>query len=334
MPAVASILINPKIPNARVNFGSFPVIDIALERILTELYQGIRSYNNFVDNQIPSRNNKAEDVLIYYLNNCTGAAYIPENILLNSKIVPWNNEIFIDNKNITNEELNQYYIDFCNKSGLKVNYRNMSLSPNIYAIETFIYNLPLNLEKSKSFKYSSRSLKKSWFNNIKLFHQMSKNILINQDEIAFETLNQLIKIFSSNTRHNGVFEGNLMRSDWNILYLMSDSNIIFNLMGLILHSDDGNETTDIIPDIDPLKRNLRIIQTLRQYMVKHRYSNDELKIIFKAYTNEEITDELLQNINNGFYCFKTKFCDEYRKLYNDKKYQEMLSLFFETSKLG
>ena len=105
-------------------------------------------------------------------------------------------------------------------------------------------------------------------------------------------------------------------------------------MGLILHSDDGNETTDIIPDIDPLKRNLRIIQTLRQYMVKHRYSNDELKIIFKAYTNEEITDELLQNINDGFYCFKTKFCDEYRKLYNDKKYQEMLSLFFETSKLG
>jgi len=38
MPVLMSVLVNDKEQNITINFGSFPVIDIALERIITELY--------------------------------------------------------------------------------------------------------------------------------------------------------------------------------------------------------------------------------------------------------------------------------------------------------
>lgn len=326
VPAVASILINPKIPNARVNFGSFPVIDIALERILTELYQGIKSYNNFIDNQMPSRNKNPEEFLIHYLNNCTGAAYIPETILLNSKIVPWNSEVFLQNRDISNEELNEYYINFCNKLGLQVNYCDMSLSPNMYAIHTVISNLPLNTEKSKNFKFTSKSLKQSWFNNLKLLYQLNYDIINNKDEEAFENLKNIINIMNSNTKHNGVFEGNLMRSDWNNLFLITDSNILFDMNFAILNTMENNPNI-LIPGLNDLQRKLRIIQVLRQYKSKNRYSNEEIKIIFKKLTNEEVSDTLLNNLSDPFYCFKTQFCDPFRQLYNSSNYQQMLTIF-------
>ena len=64
MPVLMSVLINNKEQNITINFGSFPVIDIALERIITELYQGIASFKDFPNPiLIPSRDIEVEEVL-------------------------------------------------------------------------------------------------------------------------------------------------------------------------------------------------------------------------------------------------------------------------------
>jgi len=75
VPTMMSLLVDKKYNVLNINLGSFPVFDIAAERVLTELYQGIKSYRDFQYRtrlQRPFKNYTTADLHSAYANSITG----------------------------------------------------------------------------------------------------------------------------------------------------------------------------------------------------------------------------------------------------------------------
>ena len=51
VPTVALVLIDKNNYNISINFGTFPDFDIALERCITEIFQGNKIYNKISEKQ-------------------------------------------------------------------------------------------------------------------------------------------------------------------------------------------------------------------------------------------------------------------------------------------
>ena len=83
------------------SFGCFPDFNIALERVITELYQGIYNYKYFNYNSIQ------EPYALYpwsywrikYEGSYCSCPAIPENIFLNNQIIDTYNKKFLQKKN-------------------------------------------------------------------------------------------------------------------------------------------------------------------------------------------------------------------------------------------
>jgi len=81
IPVMMSLLIDNKDGSIRINFGSFPVFEIAAERVLTELYQGIQSFsgkNWACQTQTPYKSVSEEFMRGVYGNSINGTIFPAE----------------------------------------------------------------------------------------------------------------------------------------------------------------------------------------------------------------------------------------------------------------
>lgn len=149
VPVLMSLIVNKLTHAITINFGSFPVIDIAIERVLTELYQGISSQNKMkLNGQIPFNNYIDVNLLEVHWPGCTMTRPIfPEFILNKLKIkYNFNADVFLINNEYSNEEIYNYILALNKKLNLDVYYHNCSLTQEMYAIQIFIYNFPYLLD--------------------------------------------------------------------------------------------------------------------------------------------------------------------------------------------
>ncbi len=93
-----SVLINKKEKNIGINCGAFPVIDIALERIITELYQGVTSFKRFHNNEpmIPYKDMPHEKILRTNFSTFAFLRNFPENFFNKLKTSNYNKDIFLE----------------------------------------------------------------------------------------------------------------------------------------------------------------------------------------------------------------------------------------------
>ena len=144
VPVLMALVVNKKTHTITINFGSSPIFDIALERILTELYQGRQEGFNFYKTygQFPFKGNfnyKTKDLI--YRGSQTYMKAFPEFIIQNLvEINSYNREIFT-NLNLSNEDLYEYtkYINEINN--FDVYYYNASGCKEMYAIKLFSPNI-------------------------------------------------------------------------------------------------------------------------------------------------------------------------------------------------
>ena len=139
VPAVMSVIINPESKNTNINFGSFPVFDIAVERIITEIYQGVKTFKNLLNLQVPYRVFDLEQ-LMDFSNSLCGLPSFNESIFLDKLITvdEPNKDIYISDNNIDNEYINNYFINLFKSLNMSIHYINHSLIPEMAALEIFI----------------------------------------------------------------------------------------------------------------------------------------------------------------------------------------------------
>jgi hypothetical protein len=129
MPVVMSLLVNPLTQTTTMNFGSFPIFDIAVERVITEVYQGVKSFNvcETAIGAIQQPYKTGGKRTIIRLNSLLGLFTFNEKIVDKSILTSYNKEIFLDNKDISNSDLINYFITlFKEKHNYSIHYINNS----------------------------------------------------------------------------------------------------------------------------------------------------------------------------------------------------------------
>ena len=137
VPAMMSFIIDRKYGITNMNFSSFPVFEIAAERVLTELYQGIMSYHDqffLISTRVPYKLFDEPAYILKANGNSIDGTVMPYTLLEN---IVWkdeyNNEYFID-KNSSNEEYLKYLVSLTKKINLNLYFLNNSLTEEMSAI--------------------------------------------------------------------------------------------------------------------------------------------------------------------------------------------------------
>jgi len=123
-PVVASLLIDKEKQTYIVKFGAHPVFEIALERSMTELFQGRNLENAAAVSGVLYKPEDAvkADIVHNVLKNATGKyhyRFFEENA--ENPFIP-----FEDRSGMSNEQLYQYAVNFFNEKGYEIYIRNAS----------------------------------------------------------------------------------------------------------------------------------------------------------------------------------------------------------------
>lgn len=327
MPVLASVLVNPRACNVHVNCGAFPVFDIALERIITELYQGIKQYDEQTIPQTPWRSQGSSFYMINHLNSKTQATFLPEEVFTNYKIVPYNNDVFLSNPDASNEEINEYFRKLCTKLNFNMLYMDVSTSPDVTALQIFYDTYDCQTEKYEIFKYTAKDIKEAWFDDTVRLYAINAFTLQGKDHDAYEAFNKFSENYFIYPPH-GSFSGNLMGSDWNNPYpsLLGGDFEIFKIMDFFVNLDDPNYQARGFDEMDAISIRLRFYQMLKTYLNCGEYSKEEIKVIFN---NMGIicTDEDFEILKDREKLFIEIFCKNFREIYFNEDYDKLIHCY-------
>lgn len=136
-----------------IHFGSAPIIDIAIERCLTEIYQGKSKLFPTCYN-LTSSNNISWDNIVYNLNLSFEKPYVSpilENIILYSiQKDKYNHKYFLKDTQ-SNQMLLQHLLNIGLQNNINFYYRDLSLDDNMYAVR-IIPNKRLNYYLIQKYK--------------------------------------------------------------------------------------------------------------------------------------------------------------------------------------
>ena len=112
VPVILTIMIDKSNHTWYINLGSSPVIEIAIERTLTEMYQGVNNLNegnSFKFHMYPGKDITHLEIMQNTPSCVQESPIYPEHLLLNKVLVnDYNKDVFLGSKSYTNIELNNH----------------------------------------------------------------------------------------------------------------------------------------------------------------------------------------------------------------------------------
>lgn len=329
-PVLMGIIINSETKTITTNLGCFPVFDIALERIFTELYQNRESYSKLNNTlRIPGKDYEFNNY-IAQVRKGTNQDIFPEYILNNIKnIKDYNKQVFLE-KNKNNNEILEYYKILFNKLNYELYYYNNSLDDNMVALSLF--SPQLSVYRSTDGLLGDTEKKFSAIKHIKKFYDSLYSYIIANSIEPFlfysygayedQTLYKYISHFSYNSNMLFPFERPEVeqRDDINrICYA-----IMFNKLNLIMTDEDLYRITK---DRYNSKAVLKYM-TLLRYIGSNKYTFEELQNLFN-YFSDSITKEDYEKIYTPTYLFSKTFLEPFKQTYSINNLTAILRPYVE-----
>lgn len=329
VPTLMSLLIDPLGLLTRVNFGAFPVFDIAIERIITEIYQGIFTYKREnVDVQTPFKEIGATNFLNSALNNISGGHCVIEDFLDKAIFVDSYNENIFINGVTSNDEILDYLNKIFDNLNLKCYVADMSLIPEIRAIRVLCPKLNLMEEKINRFEKMSPLLVNDALEVIEEQHELINKTLNLSFDSSKEKIKEVYdcfqKLFKDSCDRPSVFNdlvGNLTFQDPTMVFNSASSPIVGTLINW------GKMYINFVDYqlsywMEPLKK----YATLLRYVQCKKYTNEEIKKVM-ALLGNIVTDEEIDNIQDVDYITMKIYIQTTLALYNSPFYQDLVSQF-------
>lgn len=322
MPVLMSVLINNKEQNITINFGSFPVIDIALERIITELYQGIASFKDFPNPiLIPSRNIEVEEVLRTNHSSHAHMRTFPEDFFNKIEYTSYNKEMFLEGS-FENEYLKNYLLNIYKKLNYSIYYADQSQMDELIAIRVLVPEENIRDDMMTQFaRYDTSSIEKYSLNHY-IFIKMIQDNVDNQTLINFYKTNCLEVL------------DHLENVDKNFLADLTIPDML-SPTGLNFKGSLGTFFQDLYynPSMTEYKVGvngptifytyIKKYLTLKTYINSRKYSKEEIKNFFKIF-EDEITDKDFIYINNFDYLFEQIYLIPVKKFINSNEYKNLV----------
>lgn len=332
VPAMMSLLIDRTTGTLNVNFGSFPVFDIAAERVLTELYQGINTYhNNYYKGrfQMPYKLYDEEELFNIYGNSITGEVF-SASFFKNIKYADtYNHDIFTD-KNTTNKELVKYYINLGEKNNVKYYFINNSLSDKIYAIHIFPQGENVFTGMEGHDTHWNSIIANQAITILKRYTQLYDEIYNNNNQISIiNAIQLLLDVNNYRDKNLDHFIGYTVL--WHNVLLGMSNRFLFNHLAVFI---DNSYNIEIVPpyiidsfDFIPYKKYLQ----LRLYANSNQYTNEELLYIFNNIFNYNITEEDISNCQSGSYLLLKGYIEPLINYIHSEEYLKFIQIFTNKS---
>ena len=332
-PVIATYLINPKAYSIYLNIGCFPVLDIAVERTITELYQGIDSFTkNFLYyDQVPYRSVTPAIALSNNGNNLDFLCY-DEQIFNNIVTVDKPSESFLFNSTriqYTNIEINNYFKELNKQHNFHFYFKNNSLSEDMTALYIICLDMKPWRSIGQKFRNVNNIFRKQHLNEVFLHFDIANSLLYatSLDDI-FNKFTMLFKEIQTNINRDGGYIGSLDGGDPLNFYAAQGGNTAFAILDLLfgengLYNNELLKTDDIIYS-QKIKKYIFILNYKQA-----GYSDDEIKQFYTIFNSADILlDEDLNNIYDPTYLFNTIFLQPFRNYYNSKDYEGVLKIAF------
>ena len=296
LPVCLVILIDKANFSISYNFGSAPDFNIAVERCITEIYQGFYQQNYITRFQFPYLAQDINNICFKNFHHTSTTDSFIESIFNKiQNINSYNQNIY--KENLSNKEFLDYYKSILNSSNTKCFYRNCSLCDNIYCIQ-IITDLNPYIAYSKINLYTNNNV------DINTFLLKIKNFI---DIIKYIQNGNYNKINLNNFYLFTEEEQNL----FNILFPGDQLNLYNNnsftyqsIKELFINYPDFNEDNinNILNSIQDQQYTLILKQYLLLYMYKKskKYSKQEIVDFFKI-LNISIYDNDYKYILNKNY---------------------------------
>ena len=328
MPVLLSCLINKTGGTSHLNFGSFPVFDIALERIITETYQGIYSLNDYPSElQIPSRALPSSQVWGLYGNNITLAPYLPEFIFENCEIAKnYNEQVFLsDDLNLTNEEIHAYYCELNKKLGYSFYFRDNSLSDDIHAIRIWSPEMEMTTDKGARYKNTSKLIIDEWINSLYAYVDYVNRLI--DGTLTPEDFIHHITNYATGDNGKGGYIGCFMCVDWlTPLYPTLFTNYL-DAFGSVpyVNIDEFNVFVKLQGSfMYPIYRRYA---TLYNFKMCYQYTNEELINYMKLLLNWTPTEQDIENVEDKNYFIQRVIIDSIHRFFHSDIYDNYVSTF-------
>lgn len=331
IPAVMSVIVDRENGLTNFNIGSFPVFEIAAERSLTELYQGINSFKNEHYLTQVREPYKLFDQPFYMLskngNSYEGSCFsldLLKNAVYQST---YNKEVYLK-KECTNEECLDYYIELSKKLNIKFYYIDNSLSKDIAALHIIAFgdksftgfegmNIGLydNLMIGATFKLMS--LYETVFDGI---YNNNLDIFVLLE--LFNSINQLVNTIGMDNKN--------MLFLWNYVSIVCTKVAeFFEFLQIIQFNGNINSITDNILNT-PFYKAYKKYYLLQIYVGTYKYTTDECLTIFNEYFNFNITNEDIENIFNQAYLVKKVYIEPLVNYIHSENYHKIIKLFSDS----
>lgn len=327
VPTLMSLLIDPINLTTTVDFGSYPVFDIAFERVITEIYQGVATYKNKdINVQVPYFPQGATGFLNSALNNISEANSIDENFFSKISIVDsYNKEIFLtEAKNLP--FLINYLNNIFDELGYNCYYTDMSLSKEMSAIRIIVPGLYIVDEKINYLSKASPLVIEECLNIVNTNNLLMNQLLTLNENVTLEEIEKLSSGFIKQTERlsslpsiSGAIIGTLIFSNYHMVYGQNDSSIVDSIQDWPRIPLFAFKHSYWIPD---LKKYI----TLAKYKVNKCYSKEQTINFFSA-LGSFISEEDYDNVLNPDYIFSQIFINGTLKLYYSSFYEELIQKF-------
>lgn len=285
VPVLMSLLINKKTHSITVNLGSSPIFDIALERVITELFQSTIEPDCLKPNgQFP-----AIGMCDYRIRNMKWAntqnlsPIFPEFILEKLEIINnYNSNIFLSGS-YSNEQLYEYLKTINNNNNFKIYYHDYSGCKDMYAIKLFSTNIPFFIQ---NWEYAKENINtKKVINCCKECYNLV-NIYLNNQDFDIFTFMSLFELIKDLTEEEGFYFDQILYD--NYLYITGQNKILFSdllRLGkiLIFHKEALIKLSNTV---SKYQFNKTIYEKLNNFAIILRYLNNP------NYTNEQIVNIL------------------------------------------
>ena len=327
IPVLMSIIVNHYTHAITANIGAFPVFEIAVERILTELYQGIYSHNDSKHGgQVPFLGDKNPKFADAYWPGCTMTRTIfPNHIITNMiPINTFNHNIFLQG-NYSNEEIFNYIKSINKQQNFDTYYYDCSLCEDMFAIKIFVKNLPYLFNDFSCYDTIKNKSNRLLF--LLKIHNILQEYLNGNEETA---INNIINIITENrmfiNKHDSYYISYLQwsKNQFIIPAGYSNSQNIIEIVDKLLTEKEFflDEHCDMMSYC--YSTMITIYEELVQYNILNRYLNsidnystEELLLIL-SFLNINCSPEDINACfnNDNFYWIKKILFKDLDKLKN------------------
>lgn len=327
MPVIMLLLIDKKNHRFYINFGCFPIFEIAVERVFTEMYQGTETFSDSLDYPIliPSKHNPILFNQLESLNDITRYEALNEKIILNKKcIVEPNKDVYLfsSEKNYSNIDILNYYKNLCLKLNIDFAYLDNSQIPDMFALQIYGVNLPHYpfMQESKQLLLNNKDV----YKYLNYMHEFEYKFLIQHiyDHNLFNEANKIRNDFTSEEEY-------LYQRHLGDAYFSFDRDNTFETLLHIIYSAPTFPEQAILElsKNTILEQDIKDYLTIYRYAISPQYSSTEKLNILSCLFNKNFISEDLELILDREYFIKNAILEPIYNYYHSDKYDNYLNAF-------